>query len=155
MSHDGRVDSPIGDEAESGGLGCPMLVRGHASVARGTRPLVRCSLGWAIRGEHELARCVATESCTKCWKAQEDHGALHEAAFTASRSAKRRAAAGQNGQETITEPGNGHEVVVPAGLPVRRPGPQPRPVRPEKRSRESGPLNVPLHVERDEVAADH
>jgi hypothetical protein len=141
MDHREPGDSPTGDGPDGAGFGCPMLVRGHATVALGHRPLVRCSLGWAVRGEPEIARCVATESSARCWRAGEDHGALYEAAFTASRSAKRRAAATHHAPPADDAPAvvdpqpSGREVPVPPGLggpvmasrpPVRRAAARPR-----------------------------
>ena len=99
MSQTARDALPSGgDEAPLGGFGCPMLVRGHARVRVGQRPLVRCSFGWALHGERELERCIATDTSERCWKAREDHGALHEAAFVASQAPKRRAVSAGNGQ---------------------------------------------------------
>lgn len=55
--------------AEPGRFGCPMLVRAHCGPLRGrAEPVFRCSLGWALHGEHEAARCRVTEAVTDCWK---------------------------------------------------------------------------------------
>jgi len=56
-------------QAEPGRYGCPMLVRGSGTnpVDCG-QPFWRCSLGWAIHGEHDAACCQATELVSDCWK---------------------------------------------------------------------------------------
>ena len=55
--------------AEPGRYGCPMLTRGHRSHPLDpNRPLWRCSLGWALRGELDVANCIATEAVSDCWK---------------------------------------------------------------------------------------
>ena len=55
--------------AEPGRYGCPMLVRTHLYPSRqATRPVMRCALGWALHNELEVARCVATDLVTDCWK---------------------------------------------------------------------------------------
>jgi hypothetical protein len=56
--------------AEPGRYGCPMLSRLRLAStfdAGGPTPW-RCSLGWAVRGEEDAARCNATESVGNCWK---------------------------------------------------------------------------------------
>lgn len=56
--------------AEPGRYGCPMLSRLRLASSfdvDGPSPL-RCSLGWAVRGEQDAARCNATESVGNCWK---------------------------------------------------------------------------------------
>ncbi len=55
--------------AEPGRYGCPMLVRAsHPNPVDRSQPLWRCSLGWAVRGDHEVACCQATELVCDCWK---------------------------------------------------------------------------------------
>ena len=55
--------------AEPGRYGCPMLTRGHRShPIEPHRPLMRCSIGWAIHGDEDVQRCLATEAVTDCWK---------------------------------------------------------------------------------------
>jgi hypothetical protein len=55
--------------AEPGRYGCPMLVRTRFFLsADAARPVMRCSLGWALHGELDVARCRVTESVTDCWK---------------------------------------------------------------------------------------
>lgn len=153
MSHTGREALPDGgDEATLGGFGCPMLVRGHALVRVGQRPLVRCSFGWALHGEREIERCMATDSSERCWKASEDHGALHEAAFVASRAPKRRAASGVTCQDTDADQTT--EATEPVILPLR-------PVADRRRSgtvdRAQGrqDLASPAFTPPESVAADH
>lgn len=115
MSQSGRDALPVGsDEATLGGFGCPMLVRGHALVRAGQRPLVRCSFGWSLHTERELERCIATDTSERCWKAREDHGAVHEAAFVASQAPRRRAASASSGQGAATD-----DVVDTTGPDVR------------------------------------
>lgn len=57
------------DSAEPGHFGCSMLARARF-VSRSGRPvqMLRCSLGWALHNELEVARCCATESLIDCWK---------------------------------------------------------------------------------------
>lgn len=56
--------------AEPGRFGCPMLVRAHCGPLRGqAEPVFRCSLGWALHGSDEVARCRATDAVPDCWKA--------------------------------------------------------------------------------------
>ena len=54
--------------AEPGRYGCPMLVRTRFYPRGSTRPAMRCALGWALHDELEVARCVATDVVTDCWK---------------------------------------------------------------------------------------
>ena len=153
MSHTEREALPDGgDEATLGGFGCPMLVRGHALVRAGQRPLVRCSFGWALHGERELERCMATDTSQQCWKAGEDHGAVHEAAFVASQSPKRRAASGVACLGADTDQTT--ETTGPVILPLR-------PVVDRRRSgtverpRERPDLAPPVFTPPRRVAADH
>lgn len=57
------------DSAEPGHFGCSMLSRVTFVTRRGL-PIqaMRCSLGWALHNDLEVARCCATESLTDCWK---------------------------------------------------------------------------------------
>src|SRR6476620_560360 len=58
-------ESPV----EPGRFGCPMLTRGHRShPVHVGQPMMRCCLGWAIREEIEVERCLATEAVIDCWK---------------------------------------------------------------------------------------
>lgn len=60
-------------DAEPGHFGCPMLVRAHCGPLRGgVQPVYRCSLGWALHGEADAARCRATDAVPDCWKARPD-----------------------------------------------------------------------------------
>ena len=62
-----QVEEPT---AEPGRFGCPMLVRAHCGPLRGrAEPVFRCSLGWALHGEEEVALCRATDAVPDCWKA--------------------------------------------------------------------------------------
>lgn len=55
--------------AEPGRYGCPMLAGARRfSPILVDGPQWRCSLGWALRGELDVACCLATESATDCWK---------------------------------------------------------------------------------------
>ena len=57
------------DSAEPGRFGCSMLGRGRFACRPGSRvQTMRCSLGWALHNDLEVARCRATESLTDCWK---------------------------------------------------------------------------------------
>ncbi|CAA9569428.1 MAG: hypothetical protein AVDCRST_MAG33-2366 [uncultured Thermomicrobiales bacterium] len=153
MSQTGHDALPTGtDDVTRGGFGCPMLVRGHALVRAGQRPLVRCSFGWALHGERELERCIATETSGQCWKAREDHGALHEAAFTASRAPKRRAASTVAGHDAGTD--QTAEPVEPVILPLRPVDDRRRPTPVGRSSERHDPVE-PAIGSPDRVAADH
>ena len=54
--------------AEPGRYGCPMLVRSRFRPQGASRPAMRCSLGWSLHDELEVARCVATDVVPDCWK---------------------------------------------------------------------------------------
>lgn len=54
--------------AEPGRFGCPMLVRPHHDLAPERTPRMRCSLGWALHNESEIARCIETAAVSDCWK---------------------------------------------------------------------------------------
>ena len=57
------------ESAEPGHFGCSMLGRGRFSCRPGARAQqMRCSLGWALHNDLEVARCCATDSLTDCWK---------------------------------------------------------------------------------------
>lgn len=61
----------VGEEspAESGRYGCPMLSRGRGPhPTQPHRPFWRCSLGWALRDDLDVANCIATEAVNDCWK---------------------------------------------------------------------------------------
>ncbi len=153
MSLTGRESLPDGgDDATLGGFGCPMLVRGHALVQAGKRPLVRCSFGWALHGEREIASCMATDTSERCWKAGEDHGAVHEAAFVASRAPKRRAASGLTGQDADTDQTT--ETTGPVILPLRPVADRRRPGAVD-RTPDRQDLAPPVFLPPDSVAADH
>lgn len=71
--------------AEPGRFGCPMLVRAHCGPLRGRAdPVYRCSLGWALHGEDEVARCRATDAVPDCWKANPERLEALESAERAS-----------------------------------------------------------------------
>ena len=66
-----RLFPQAGEEeslAEPGRYGCPMLARARHFPRLTTAPRWRCSLGWALHGEMDVACCLATESATDCWK---------------------------------------------------------------------------------------
>ncbi len=55
--------------AEPERFGCPMLVRARYEYPLNeSLPKWRCSLGWAVRGDYDVACCQATESVCDCWK---------------------------------------------------------------------------------------
>ena len=55
--------------AEPGHFGCSMLTRVHFAPRSGQRVrTMRCSLGWALHNDLEVARCCATDSLIDCWK---------------------------------------------------------------------------------------
>lgn len=58
-----------GDEAEPGHFGCPMLMRSRFFFpSNPDHPAMRCALGWALRTKLDVARCIATDAVTDCWK---------------------------------------------------------------------------------------
>lgn len=76
--------------AEPGRFGCPMLVRAHCGPLRGrAEPVYRCSLGWALHSEDEVALCRATDAVPDCWKA---HPERLEALATAKATSLQEAA---------------------------------------------------------------
>lgn len=55
--------------AEPGRFGCPMLTRGHGQHPLDAElPNMRCAVAWAIHGDVEVQRCLATEAVIDCWK---------------------------------------------------------------------------------------
>lgn len=57
------------ESAEPGHFGCSMLGRAGVNRDPGHRArTMRCSLGWALHNDLEVARCCATELLTDCWK---------------------------------------------------------------------------------------
>ena len=55
--------------AEPGRYGCPMLFRTRLHLPPdAAKPVMRCGLGWALHNEVEVARCIATDVVTDCWK---------------------------------------------------------------------------------------
>ena len=55
--------------AEPGRFGCPMLTRTRLFLPpNAERPVMRCALGWALHNAADVARCVATDVVTDCWK---------------------------------------------------------------------------------------
>ncbi len=57
------------ESAEPGHFGCCMLTRLHFAPRSGQRVrTMRCSLGWALHDDLEVARCRATDSLVDCWK---------------------------------------------------------------------------------------
>ncbi len=64
-----RLLPPEESTAEPGRYGCPMLTRGHGPhPTQPNRPLWRCSLGWALRTDLDVANCIATGAVVDCWK---------------------------------------------------------------------------------------
>ncbi|MEZ4499587.1 MAG: hypothetical protein R2839_05825 [Thermomicrobiales bacterium] len=63
--------------AEPGQYGCPMLMRtSRPHPVDRNRPFWRCSLGWAVRTDDDIASCQATESVSDCWKAHPERKPL-------------------------------------------------------------------------------
>jgi hypothetical protein len=63
--------------AEPGRYGCPMLARTRLyDVTQTALPKWRCSLGWNVHSEHDVACCLATESVNDCWKAHPERLAV-------------------------------------------------------------------------------
>ena len=53
---------------ESINFGCPMLIRAATEdPVHPGRVLMRCSLGWAIHGSDDVARCASTNTVEQCW----------------------------------------------------------------------------------------
>lgn len=70
MSRDRRGLLPMEEpSAEPGSFGCPMLTRAHQDrFSDPGKAMMRCSLGWALHGDIDVARCAATEAVLDCWK---------------------------------------------------------------------------------------
>ena len=69
MSRERRRLFPVEEsEAEPGRYGCPMLSRTRFSLSPDAAPMMRCSFGWALHGEQDVGRCMATDSVLDCWK---------------------------------------------------------------------------------------
>lgn len=50
-------------------FGCPMLTRTRLSLPfAGNQPSPRCSMGWALHSEQEVAMCLRTPDLLDCWK---------------------------------------------------------------------------------------
>lgn len=50
-------------------FGCPMLTRTRLSLpSSGNLPSPRCSMGWALHAEDEVALCLRTPDMVNCWK---------------------------------------------------------------------------------------
>lgn len=134
------------EDAAPGQFGCPMLVRGHDPRGFGHGPIRRCSLGWSIHNLDEADRCYAVTTLTDCWKAKEDHGALHEAPVFLSRVPKRRAK-GSSVAESDADQGEIHgPPLMTSDDPTRTPivaeedARRTRPVRSRTRPKRSEPF---------------
>ncbi len=83
--------------AEPGRFGCPMLTRGYRPNANdASLPLMRCSNGWAVHGDVEVQRCLATEVVMDCWKVHPERTpivALASTVGTDSRETEQKAIA--------------------------------------------------------------
>lgn len=50
-------------------FGCPMLTRTRLALpSTGNQPSPRCSMGWALHSEQEVALCLRTPDMLDCWK---------------------------------------------------------------------------------------
>ena len=50
-------------------FGCPMLTRTRLALpVSGNQPMPRCSMGWALHAEDEVAMCLRTPDLLDCWK---------------------------------------------------------------------------------------
>jgi len=50
-------------------FGCPMLTRTRLALpSTGNQPSPRCSMGWALHSEQEVALCLRTPDLLDCWK---------------------------------------------------------------------------------------
>jgi hypothetical protein len=57
-------------EADSIQFGCSMLSRIRLQPRRsGSLAVIRCSLGYALHGDEDVAKCLAVEGPSSCWKA--------------------------------------------------------------------------------------
>jgi hypothetical protein len=64
-------------EMEAGQYGCPMLMRARAIYAPDAElPTHRCHLGWGLRGEADVERCMAVETSLECWKVARDRAVV-------------------------------------------------------------------------------
>lgn len=64
-----RLDDVLASEDNGLQFGCPMLTRTRLSLpSSGNLPSPRCSLGWALHAEDEVALCLRTPHLLDCWK---------------------------------------------------------------------------------------
>lgn len=63
------LDEVLASERESVQFGCPMLTRTRLPLpSAGNVPSPRCSMGWALHSEDEVALCLRTPDLLDCWK---------------------------------------------------------------------------------------
>lgn len=60
----------LGEEGadQAGSYGCPMLVRTRLLLGDPPHRVMRCHLGWALRTEEDVMRCLGTEDQNDCWQ---------------------------------------------------------------------------------------
>lgn len=64
-----QLDSLLASEENGLRFGCPMLTRTRLSLpSSGNLPSPRCSMGWALHSEDEVALCLRTPDLLDCWK---------------------------------------------------------------------------------------
>jgi hypothetical protein len=63
----GSGPAPATEEVEGLHFGCSMLRRTQLYLNGDNKPVMRCSLGYSIRGEDQFERCMAVEDPCNCW----------------------------------------------------------------------------------------
>ena len=58
---------PVTEEVYELHFGCSMLRRTRLVLKGRSRPMMRCSLGYAVRTEEDKRRCLAVEGPSECW----------------------------------------------------------------------------------------
>lgn len=76
------------DESDGVQFGCPMLTRTRLALPfSGNVPSPRCSMGWAVHSETEVAMCLRTPTMLACWKQDEEREARLRAELEADAAA--------------------------------------------------------------------
>ncbi len=64
-----QLDEVLAGEEDEVQFGCPMLTRTRLALpSSGNLPSPRCSMGWALHSEQEVALCLRTPDLLDCWK---------------------------------------------------------------------------------------
>lgn len=64
-----QLDDVFASNGDGVQFGCPMLTRTRLALPfAGNRRSPRCSMGWALHAEQEVAMCLRTPDLLDCWK---------------------------------------------------------------------------------------